>query len=84
MDNGLFTNTFLTQNQANEILIIKVTSTLILIQFGNLKTSLTQFTDIECQAIAFSVKYLGRRPCLADEDECLILSQVTIVRKLSF
>lgn len=52
---------------------------LILIQFRNLETSLTQFTDIESQSIAFPVQYLGSRPCLTDEDECLVLSQIAIV-----
>ena len=75
----LFTNTFLAQNQANKILVIEVASALVLIQFRNLETSLTQFPDIESQTIAFPMQDLGCCPCLANEDECLVLSQVTIV-----
>ena len=74
----LFTNTFLAQNQTNKILIIEVASALVFVQFRNLETSLTQFSDIESQTIAFPVQDLGCCPCLANEDECLVLSQVTI------
>ena len=37
------------------------------------------FTDIESQTIALPVQYLGSRPSLTDEDECLVLSQIAII-----
>ena len=55
----LFTNTFFAQNQANKILVIEVASALVLVQFRNLETSLTQFPDIEGQAIAFPMQVLA-------------------------
>ena len=75
----LFTSTFLTQNQADEILVIEVAGTLILISFRYLEPALAQLTYIECKPITFTVQDLGRRAGLADEDECLVLCQVAVV-----
>ena len=49
-------------------------------QFRNLKSSFTQFAVIESQTNTFPMQNLGSCSCLADEDECLVLSQVTIER----
>ena len=75
----LFYGTFLTQDQADEVFIVKVTRTPVIIQLRYLETAFTQLTDIERKPVTLAVEYLGCCTGLTDKYEGFILRQITVV-----